>query len=475
MDMNQLSRDADAVKPRERPASKPPHPAPARPEEASELWTGETTEGDYAPTERRPVTQRITVMSPLPAADARVEPTLGDSSAEKSARKADEAPSKRAHSAAHPPVYEQATETVRPPELASPQVVPGAAIMEVPKQVVEAEPELDQVQVREVERTAPEQRASAGAQFKASVFKEVSAKGWQLLNDAFAKQRAKSAQKKEAKKQFEEDEKNKKASIKKRNYALPVALGVVALVVAAFAIKSMLSDIEKQADVNGAVKPSTPAIADATALLTGGEPNSTQTSPQQPTAAVASASNAGEAPTQFSPPPSPSNSDDPYAPKLAQLRGLKEKMQNDPSSGFSPTGLPAEIDKQKIPMGGSRRAGARAERNTVAVASEPPTPIPDDIEAATKAPEIRRDPLDRVSVLGKMAVERGGVAPYRVGQIRPAQRGHAAYMYPKNSDPLLSGRWYQVGDQTDDEWTVVAISASGVNVVSPKGRVFEIN
>jgi len=49
-----------------------------------------------------------------------------------------------------------------------------------------------------------------------------------------------------------------------------------------------------------------------------------------------------------------------------------------------------------------------------------------------------------------------------------------AFLFLKNSDPTLTGQWLAAGDQTGEGWTVVKVGKSFVNVVSPEGRVVQI-
>lgn len=487
MDIKQLGMDADAVRGRGRETPRHARPELQSNQGAEALWLGDTAAVDFGEVQRQTVTQRITVTSPSEISQARVEPTLGEQSPKTSGIALAET--------AQPPEHQSpaggSTDTFGRPTAAnparaeaSPAMVPSSTVMESPgpKDVdgpLEPKAELGS-EVKPAE--AADQSPSAEAA-RTDGKKRFSEKAFVLLAGLVTRLRAKSAAKKAAKKQQEEDEKNKKASVRKRNFALPITGGLLLLVGGIILVKSLLNGIEKEAgigaDASANASASTAAaaaastISDATALLTGagpaprGEPAQTA---QEGTAP--SASTPEDASPRFSPPASPSGNDDPY---LAKMMALKNKLNNDPKSGTAPTGLPAEIENQHIPTSSARRGTPHQQRNQQIFTAEPPMVIPDEIEASSHGQEARRDPLERVAVVGRMNVEKGGMAPYSVTNIRETQVGNAAFIYFKNSDPLLTGRWYQIGDQTDDGWTVVSISRSTVNVVSPRGRVFEIN
>lgn len=484
MDILQLQKDAEAARPKSRSPESQTKAASQRDDGPDALWLADTQDVGVAPAESQIVTQRIAVPQPAARNVDRREPTLSPAVELGVATPAPDRrePPQLRISSLDPVERRNAPETqLGAPASAQPVVVPASAIIGTPEPSVEESTPANLVPDGKPNSNDPQPGPSSsdGASPVAPAKKRF-AKLRRLFADFIGRERAKVAANKAKKKQQNDDEKNKESSVKKRNFALPVALVVLGLLAIGLFLNGKLSDMEKRSGVATEGKPLAPALADATALLTGagGEAqvagaNQLSKEGAQPTSSNGAVAPAFESsPAPYTPPASPSKSGDPYLDKLRELKG---ELSANGGAGKSPSKLPAEIANERVPSGSPSRAAGRPRTSQPAFAAEPTAPIPDEIEAGAKVRVEQRDPLERVAVLGRMAVESGAIAPYLVAQLRYNPQGSVAYLYPKNSDPLLSGRWYQVGDQTDDGWTVVAISRSSVNVVSPRGRVFEIN
>lgn len=482
MDILQLDKDAAASRPRRRPEETQSEDSSHRDVGPDALWLGDTEEAGFAPTKRQVVTQRISVPERVGRDEVRREPTLNTAEAPGVTRPADQQPADRA--ARLDPI---GTTGRSAPELrsvtpgsAQPVIVPASAVMATTASAapVESAPEMPKADERQESIDPKSDSSSEEGSTPAAPRQKRFANLPKMLANLIARERAKGAAKKEKKKQQDDDEKNKKSSVKKRNHALPIAFAVLCLVALGFVLNGKLSDMEKKAGVANEGKPAGPALADATALLTGSDapvaassqPNKEGSQAMATGATVAAGADSTAA--QYTPPASPSKSGDPYLDKLRELKG---ELNANGGAGKAPSKLPAEIANERVPGSSPSRGVGHQRAAQPTFSAEPPTLIPDEIEAGARAGDVRRDPLERVAVVGSMTVERSALTPYLVAQVRYNPQGSSAFLYPKNSDPLLSGRWYQVGDQTDDGWTVVAISRFSVNVVSPRGRVFEIN
>jgi hypothetical protein len=293
---------------------------------------------------------------------------------------------------------------------------------------------------------------------------------------AIGRIRAREAAKKAAKDQRAADENNKKSNTRKNNPFKLAAVVMVAGIVLTLVAKKSLNGVERKAGVSAQNARGKQAVQAATDLLDGAavRPAATGQSPAGESKAASAPgqpqlANAGVSPSaNFVPPASRSVDDDPY---MRQMEELKGELKSGRVAGNAPSKLPKEIASAEVPQnfrGGGDPSAAPAPRHEQ-------IPVPDTVEGAEVSPRTPVDPLDRVAVVGMVSVDRSSTAPYLMGQVRPTVYGAAVFLYSKNSDPLLTGRWYVTGDQTGEGWTIVAISPQGVNVVSPKGKVYQIN
>jgi len=472
MDITQLDKDAASSRPKTPTAARPPRTHESSEGTAESLWLGTSEDVSYSPPVRQVVTQRVHEQS-------RIEPTLDEMPAaamprveivERASQDTGNFPEARARAR-----RQQGGGAV--PMSAPPQSRPMNVPQNAPTAVEEAQqtvrtetaeakplPEETQVETKEEAPVRPEKPT------------------WrERLGSYIKRERAKSAAKKAELKQKEQDEKNKKASVKKRNFSRYIGVMVMVLVALFWMYMRHLTAVEQKAGVSeaSAPGPNAKALDDATALLNGAE------TPHRPTAPTSAAGASDLAPeksqmpqassggtSDFSPPPPPSASEDPYITKMKQLKG---ELNANGNVGTSASRLPNEIANEPLPRGAGARSQSRTPQYVPPRQIEPPAPVPDDIESNDAKPAQARDPLERVAVVGRMHVENNGTVPYAIGQLRYAQEDSAVYLFAKNSDPLITGRWYQVGDQTDAGWTVVQITASSVNIVSPRGRVYQIN
>lgn len=280
--------------------------------------------------------------------------------------------------------------------------------------------------------------------------------------------------------QDEADSEKKTASTTKKNPTKYIVAALLLAIGVAVAGKHMLSSVEEVATQNEADAKRQKAIEQATSLL--GQPAGMTASGSANGGRGAEAvvgvpeNRQGQEPASqegaFSAPPAApqsNDSDDPYIQKLAKLKNeLGTGMGNS-----KPSKLPGEIAAVEVPLSRGQVESRGRQHAALAPAAAIPE-IPDAVEGggSSTGQAVAKDPLDRVAVFGTVQVRTSSNVPYLVGPIRLEQQ--IAYLYPRNSDPTLAGQWMAVGDQTDDGWTVVKVRSGAVNVVSPEGRVYQI-
>lgn len=275
-----------------------------------------------------------------------------------------------------------------------------------------------------------------------------------------------------------EDEKQKTANTKRKNHTKYIAAAIVIATICAGAfMQYRLKEAEEtvKAQAEEARKRKEAAVKQAASMLDGSgqgtpAPQSTVHAAAQ-LAAPAAAPAANPAGSNMVQVPAYLGAEDKY---LAQLRQLKDGISVGQEAPTGPSRLPPEISRAEIP---SPRGGSTGGTRAPGQAShEPQRPqISETIEGNTSSgKDVRPDPLDRVSVVGTVSVDRTAAVPYSIKTVRMTEDGMAAFIYPRSGDPLIFGRWYFEGDATPEGWTIVKVERNHVKVVSPTGKVYQL-